>query len=148
MDTQQQTKLTTHGAFVPGKVGGFTLMELMIVVAIVAILAGIAFASYQGQIIKSRRSAAANCLQERAQFVERYYTTNLTYVGATAGQCDNQVSPHYQLAISGLTAKSFTLTATPLGQQLARDTLCGALSVDARGTRGKTGSASTVAECW
>ena len=69
---------------------GFTLIELMVVVAIVAILATIAVASYEYAVTKSRRSAAANCLQERAQFMERYYTTNLTYVGAPSppAQCD------------------------------------------------------------
>src|SRR3546814_11828061 len=59
---------------------GFTLLELMITVAVVAILATIAYASYQDQIIKSRRAAGATCLQERAQFLARFYTTNLSYL--------------------------------------------------------------------
>src|SRR3546814_661335 len=74
---------------------GFTLLELMITVAVVAILATIAYASYQDQIIKSRRAAGATCLQERAQFMERFYTTNLSYLSSAGaapniGQCDNR----------------------------------------------------------
>ena len=64
------------------QVRGFTLIELMIVVGIVAILATIANASYQSFVLKSRRAAAATCLMERAHYMERYYTTQLTYAGA------------------------------------------------------------------
>src|SRR3546814_1244043 len=83
---------------------GFTLLELMITVAVVAILATIAYASYQDQIIKSRRAAGATCLQERAQFMERFYTTNLSYLSSAGaapniGQCDNEVSPFYQVGL-------------------------------------------------
>ena len=70
---------------------GFTLIELMIVIAIVGILAVIAVSTYQDQIVKSRRAAAAACLQEGAQFMERYYTTNLTYVNATAPTCASEM---------------------------------------------------------
>ena len=63
---------------------GFTLIEIMIVVLIVGVLAAIAMASYKLSVIKSRRSAAAVCLQERAQLMERFYTTRMTYVGAPA----------------------------------------------------------------
>jgi len=135
---------------------GFTLLELMIVVAIVAILAGIAYASYQDQIIKSRRAAAANCLQERAQFMERYYTTHLTYNNPNnppvIAQCDAEVSPHYQVGFSAApTPKAFTLQAVPVpgSAQERRDTKCGTLTLASTGTRGVSGTAaSTPSECW
>lgn len=131
---------------------GFTLIELMIVVAIVAILAAVATASYTHFVTKSRRAAAATCLQERAQFMERYYTTNLSYEGAAnpPAQCDGGLSPtHYVVSFSAdPTPTEYTLLATPQGGQATRDGKCGTLSLDAQGTRGKSGSASTVNECW
>lgn len=131
---------------------GFTLIELMIVVAIVAILATVAVASYQFAVTKSRRAAAATCLQERAQFMERWYTTNLTYVGAAnpPAQCDGNISPqHYAVTFAAApTANAYTLLATPQNGQATNDTLCGVLSLTAQGIRGEAGSAAAVDECW
>src|SRR5688500_6171199 len=60
---------------------GFTLMEMMIVDAVIAILVGVAIASYSGQMRKGRRAAAQAELGELAQFMERRYTKNDTYCG-------------------------------------------------------------------
>lgn len=127
---------------------GFTLIELMITVAIVAILAAIAYASYQYAVVKSRRSTAAACLQERAQFMERYYTTKMTYAGASApAQCDS-VSAFYTLAFEGTPdATGFTISATPQGAQASGDTKCGTLTIDQAGTR-TASLASDASQCW
>ncbi len=133
------------------RVQGFTLIELMIVIAIVAILSTIAYSSYQDQIVKSRRSAAAVCLQERAQFMERFYTANMTYAGAPnpPAQCDAEVAPHYTLQFAAApTARNYTLQAVPQAAQATRDTLCGTLSLTAQGVRSEGGTASAAAECW
>lgn len=130
---------------------GFTLIELMIVVAIVAILAAIAYASYRDQIIKSRRAAGAACLQERAQYLERHYTTNLSYStpAPTISQCDTKVSPHYQVSfVAPPGDKTFTLQAVPQGAQAAGDTKCGTLTLTAKGVRGESGTAANATECW
>lgn len=132
-----------------GRNRGFTLIELMITVAIVAILASVAMASYNFAVVKSRRSAATGCLLERAQFMERYYTTRMTYANApNPAQCGAEVEPHYTLAFSGTPdATRYTITATPKGSQASADTKCGTLSINAQGVRGKTGSGS-VNDCW
>ena len=126
---------------------GFTLIELLVTVAIIAILSTIALTSYREQVIKSRRAAAAVCLQERAQFMERYFSTNLSYLGAEAAQCDD-VLEYYRIAFSeGPTARAFTLSATPEGSQETDDTKCATLTVNEQGTRTSSGS-GTLAECW
>nr|WP_282436995.1 type IV pilin protein [Lysobacter ciconiae] len=128
--------------------GGFTLIEVMIVVVIVAILATIAYPSYQDQVMRSRRSAGAVCLQERAQFMERHYTTNLSYAAAPApAQCDGSVARFYQVQASGVTARAYTLEAVPQGAQATRDTKCGTLSINQRGERSASGTAG-AGECW
>ena len=88
--TGEVMKRFDHGLQGRGE-AGFTLIELLIVIAIIGILAVIAVSTYQDQIVKSRRAAAAACLQEGAQFMERYYTTNLTYANATAPACDADI---------------------------------------------------------
>lgn len=131
-------------------VGGFTLIEVMIVVAIVAILAAVAHASYSNHITKTRRAAGASCVLEVAQFMERYYTTNLSYLNADLpkNQCRNDLAEHYTLELDGLSASTYTVRAVPIGPQLQRDEKCGTLSIDQAGTKGKTGSATSVGECW
>lgn len=129
---------------------GFTLIELMVTVAIIAIIASIALPSYNFAVVKTRRAAAAGCLTERAQTMERYYTTNLTYVGAAApAACGSDVSPHYAIAFQGVpSTKAYEIRATPQGGQATSDTKCGTLTLNARGVKGIVGGTGTATDCW
>jgi len=128
------------------KAAGMTLMELMTVMAIVGILAAIAFPAYQTYVVKTNRAAARACLSEGAQFMERFYTTKLTYVGAVlAMDCANSLNTKYNFEINPNPPgqRTYRLRAVPIGAQLDRDTLCGTLTLNQAGAR-----TPTTAACW
>jgi len=134
-----------------GKMRGFTLIELMIVVAVVAILAAIAYPSFQEQIRKSRRAQAKADLVEYAALAERFHTTNNSYVGFTlpftVSPREAGANVRYNLTPNTpfAAANTYTITATPVGGQAADR--CGTLSISQSGVKTETGAA-TLAECW
>jgi type IV pilus assembly protein PilE len=134
---------------------GFTLIELMIVVGVVAILAAIAYPAYTDAVRKGRRGQAKADLMELSQLAERWKTVNNTYVGfgspggggvlnGEMGRSPRTGAQFYSVSIAA-TATTFTLTATPgSGSDQANDG-CGALSINQAGAKTKTGS---KADCW
>jgi type IV pilus assembly protein PilE len=118
---------------------GFTLIELMITVAIVGILVSIAYPNYQDSIMKSRRVDAQGALMGFANAMERYYTVNNTYPAAGTAGIYAATSPvdggtaYYNLSISVSSNSAYQIQAVPTGVQ-ANDQ-CGTLSLDHVGTR-------------
>ena len=121
---------------------GFTLLELMITVGIVAALTAMAVAGYGFATLKTRRAAAQGCLTEMAQGLERYYTTHMTYVGATLPVCSADVRQYYLVAFAAgePTASTYTLSAVPQGPQ-AKDT-CGTMTLNDRTQK------TPATDCW
>jgi len=127
---------------------GFTLVELMIVVAIIGILAAVAYPAYTNAVKKANRADAIDSLLSLAGRMEEYYMNNDTYVGATINAAgtgtvgSNQTSENlYTLSITSATAFVYTLTATPI----TADTECGNLVLNSLGQ--KTASTGSTA-CW
>ena len=140
----------------PRRQAGLTLIELMVAVAIVGILTIIAYPNYAGYMVRSKRNLATACLQEAAQYMERFYTTNLRYdqtattsiaVSLPTTACIQDLNGRYVLSIASVSANAFALKATPQGAQATADTQCGTLGLSQAGTKTITGT-GTVAACW
>lgn len=131
---------------------GFTLIEVMIAVALIGVLVAIGLPSYQSYILKSYRTNAKACVVEHAQFMERIFTTNMTYIGGAAGantltcRTDGKLDTRFAIAVGNLTANTFTVTATAIGPQL-EDVRCTEFTLTENGTRGFSGTGSP-ADCW
>lgn len=135
---------------------GFSLIELMIVVAIIGIIAAIAFPSYQDSVRKSRRVEAKSVLLEAAARQEKFFSQQYAYattMNSTAsvpglGYNANPFiteSGFYSVAVTATTSPAaFTITATARGDQVADS--CDGFSLTNTGVKGT--SEGTVANCW
>ncbi len=140
---------------------GFTLIELVVVMIIVAILAAVAIPSYRKYVIRSQRSDAKDALLALATQQEKHYlqcnTYAATFAAATncaAGQLQGtnlSKNGWYQLTIPANSAIAFTVTATAIaGQSQFQDSECRSFTVNQLGTRSAldAGGADNTAECW
>jgi type IV pilus assembly protein PilE len=166
MQTTNPSKLSTsHRACKPPQrsrcnagrehASGFTLIEVMIVVAIVAIIATIALPSYQDSVRKSRRADAVLALQRIQLEQEKFRAECPTYASNVAGTrtCNDlglalatsSSDGYYTLALTGVTATGYTATANPVaGTSQASDTGCTGLTLAVAGLT----LTRTPAECW
>lgn len=128
---------------------GFTLIEVMIVVVIIGILSAIAMPLYTQYIQNARRAEARALLMDNAQYMQRFYTQNGSFVRTLAGTAPvlpNTANTYYDFDNDDatLTTTTYTVRATPKGA-MASDK-CGRLTLTNTGVRGSANL--TAAECW
>lgn len=130
------------------KQAGFTLIELIITVAIIAIISAIAFPLYQTQVEQTRRTTAKSDLLELTQWMERRYSNGFDYrdggnnPALPFNQSPQNGTAFYNISFSGnVTRDTYTLQAVPTGGQANDD--CGTLTLDEQGNRG-----AAAANCW
>lgn len=148
---------------------GFTLIELMITVAIVGILAAIAYPSYQNSVTKSRRAEGKSLLLDAAAREERFFAQYNQYTGTIVGASGcagsacglnyagpansdgsmNSANGYYVLsvvsvAVAPATPTTYTLTATAAGTQATNDPSCASFILDNLGAKTATGTATSV----
>jgi type IV pilus assembly protein PilE len=118
---------------------GFTLIELMAVIAIIAIIMAIAIPTYTEQVRKSRRADASRFVGQLQLGLERWRAENPSYADCSPKPCgsgtypaapDATVSPHYTIAIGNQTATGYQVTATPRAGSAQAGDRCGVLTLD------------------
>ncbi len=132
---------------------GFTLIELMMAVAVIAILVAIAYPNYIEYTRRARRADATGSLMQTAQQMERCLTVFNTFANPPCQVLNTVPSSdgHYSIAVTARTATTYTLTATPVaGGAQASDTKCtsfGLNQLQQRSANGSTASAE-ITKCW
>ncbi|MDB6446768.1 MULTISPECIES: type IV pilin protein [Pseudomonas] len=125
---------------------GFTLIEIMIVIAIIGIVITVGYPSLTEYMKKGRRAEIAGLLSEQAQILERYYSKNNVYTNATGLSSGND----FYTITQTLADQSFTLTAVrKSGSSMATDK-CGDFTINNTGARGMLNAAAglTAKDCW
>ena len=133
---------------------GFTLIEIMVVVALVGILASIALTSYQSQTRKTRRYAAQSCLMEQAQYMERYYTSAsnpMTYTAASlpSASCRTNLASYYTFSLPAAanSSQAFSVQAVASGAQTG-DTECLTLALNQAAQQSSSSATASTTGCW
>lgn len=125
---------------------GFTLIELLIAIAIIAVLAGVAYPGYTGHVKKAYRAEVSALLIEQAQYLERFYARNGTFIDAGGVSTGND---RYRITVA-LNPLDFLLVATPVGGSMMVGDPCGDFSLTSTGARENPGAAPEMSRrtCW
>lgn len=136
------------------KAKGFTLTELVVVIAVIGLLTAIAIPNYRSFTVKSRRMEAKDLLYTAAQRLQQYYTANNSYTtnAATLSVPTTSSNGYYTLTIAagstGSITTSYLVTAAPVsGTTQADDSACGTYTLNSLGTKTVSGS-QTTPPCW
>lgn len=134
---------------------GFSLIELMVVIAVVGILAAVALPSYQDYLARGRRADAETVLMEAAQFMERFYTEKNTYAGAVLPMekaPKDGTTAYYDVGFEGEDpgdanpdATSYVIEAIPVSTGPMASDDCGTLTYSNTGVKG---SDDDLEKCW
>ena len=131
---------------------GFTLLELMIAVAIVGILASTALPKYTEYVKRASRAEAAAALLDAANKEEQYFVDNREYTQSFTdlGLQSKTENGHFELSISVVDSNTFTITAKPIDGAVKGDTDCKELSITDIGLKGAKGSKgdTDIGYCW
>jgi type IV pilus assembly protein PilE len=130
---------------------GVTLMELLMVVAIIGILTSIAVPAYRGYVVRANRADAKVAMMQTAQALERCYTNATPYAydapGCLVPTTSVVASGTYRIVVARPNSNVFVISGVPLGPQAIRDTQCATFRLSSAGTQTVTGT-YTAAECW
>lgn len=133
---------------------GFSLIEVIIAVAILGIIAAIAIPSYSAYMNKTRRVEAVTLLSEIAGEQQRFFTENnryattLTEMGYPAAT-ELSENGFYSASVTASAGTSYTLTAAPVaGEPQENDTDCGSFTINSAGVKGVEGAAIAADQCW
>ena len=140
---------------------GVTLLELLIVVAIIALISSFAYPSYMRYVVNTKRTAATSMLLQIADRQQQFFMDNKAYANdltalgyaanplvitddgtPTAAGASDAV---YSISLGNLGATTYTATAAPLHGQATRDTDCGSLSINQGGNKNASGGGD---KCW
>ncbi|CAK0772568.1 type IV pilus assembly protein PilE [Gammaproteobacteria bacterium] len=146
------------------KSSGFTLMELVIAVAVIGILTVIAYPNYQRSIQKARRADAKSVLLQASQWMERFYTINNRYdqnlsgtvvtdstLFLSSGLTKAPISgstKYYSISVTAPSKTTFTISAVPISGTPQATDACKTLTLDQIGTRGTSSTTMTADDCW
>lgn len=128
---------------------GFTLLELMVTVSIVAILAGIGMPIYLKQTQRARRVSATTEIMTTVAALQKCFTLNVTYVNppCTVADTHNTDDGNYTITVTDRSATFFTVTAKPVATGQQKNDACTEFIIDSTNTK-KSTSTSSSTTCW